>query len=144
MNQKYLVVDYDPEIIEHLEAQGIRHAYGDATDIEFLDEIGVDKAQLVVCTIPEFNVNQELLHYLEKENPKAAFICHANSYDEAIKLYQFGASYVMLPHFLGSERISTYIKNHGIKREAFEHYRQKHLSSLDEKTMLNPDFGTNN
>ena len=35
MKQRYLVVDYDPEIIEHLEVQGVRHAYGDATDSEF-------------------------------------------------------------------------------------------------------------
>ena len=32
--QRYLIVDYNPEIIEHLEEQGIRHAYGDATDSE--------------------------------------------------------------------------------------------------------------
>ncbi|HXH04837.1 MAG TPA: cation:proton antiporter, partial [Candidatus Nitrosotenuis sp.] len=34
MKERYLVVDYDPEIIEHLETQGVRHAYGDATDSE--------------------------------------------------------------------------------------------------------------
>lgn len=144
LNKRYLVVDYDPEVIESLETQGIRHAYGDTTDTEFLEEINVAKAKLIVCTITDTRINQELLKYLRQHNPDAAFICHAESYDEAINLYQMGASYVMLPHFLGSERISTFIKNHGIDKTAFEHYRQKHLTSLDEKALLNPDFGINN
>lgn len=141
MNEKYLVVDYDPDVIEHLETQGIRHAYGDATDSEFLDEIGADKARLIVCTITDFHVNKDLLYYLTEQNPAAAFICHANNYDEAANLYTLGASYVMLPHFIGSEKISAYIKKHGIEKAAFEAYRQKHAEFVTEKALLNPEFG---
>jgi len=135
MHQRYLVVDYDPEIIEHLESQGVRHAYGDATDDEFLDEISANKAELIVSTITEIDTNRSLLAYIRRHNPDASFVCHANSYDEAAELYRYGASYVMLPHFLGSERISGFIKRNGFKHDVFDNYRRKHLVTLG-KTAL--------
>lgn len=135
MKQRYLVVDYDPEIIEHLETQGIRHAYGDATDSEFLEDINASKAKLIVSTIGDIEANRELLKYLRHHNPTGSFICHANNYDEAAELYRHGASYVMLPHFLGSERISTYIKKNGITHDAFENYREKHIITIGKKAL---------
>lgn len=135
MHTRYLVVDYDPEIIEHLETQGIRHAYGDATDDEFLHDINTSKAELIVSTITDIDTNRSLLSYLRRHNPDVSFICHANSYDEAAELYRHGASYVMLPHFLGSERISGFIKRNGYAHNVFDNYRRKHLLTLG-KTAL--------
>ncbi|MBC7746732.1 cation:proton antiporter [Pedobacter sp.] len=137
LGQRYLVVDYDPEIIDHLEQQGVRHAYGDATDNEFLMDINAEKAELVVSTITEIDVNRSLLTYLRQHNPDAAFICHAETYDEAAELYRHGASYVMLPHFLGSERISSFIKRHGFNHAAFDDYREKHIITIGRKALEN-------
>lgn len=130
MKKRYLVVDYDPEIIEHLEAQGIRHVYGDATDSELLEEVNASKAELIVSTMTDLDANKALLAYLRRHNPSVAFICHANSYDEAASLYGRGASYVILPHFIGSERISGFIKRNGYSHATFDGYRRKHLISL--------------
>ena len=137
MRQRYLVVDYDPDIIEHLEEQGIRHAYGDATDEEFLEEINAGKAQLAVSMMTELADNKALLSYINRFEPRTTFICHANSYDEAAELYRHGASYVILPHFLGSERISSYIKQHGFNPKSFDAYREKHLTTIGKKAMHN-------
>jgi len=130
LKKRYVVVDYDPEVIEHLEQQGIRHAYGDATDAELLDEIGIDKAKLVVSTVTDLSTNLALLRILRHENPHAVFICHADNYNHAAELYNLGATYVMLPHFIGSEQISAFIKRHGLSHQAFDDYRQKHLLNL--------------
>ncbi|MBP7760206.1 cation:proton antiporter [Candidatus Saccharibacteria bacterium] len=135
MRQRYLVVDYDPDIIEHLEEQGIRHAYGDATDEEFLEEINAGKAQLVVSMMTDFAANKVLLSYVNRFEPRTTFICHANHYDEAADLYRHGASYVMLPHFIGSERISSYIKQHGFNPAAFDSYREKHIITIGKKAL---------
>lgn len=130
MKQRYLVVDYNPEIIEHLEAQGIRHAYGDASDEEFLEEINASKAQLVVSMITDLDVNHSILKYISRTDPRSTFICHANNYDEAAELYRSGASYVILPHFLGSEHISSFIQRHGFNPTAFDDYRKKHIITI--------------
>ncbi len=135
MRQRYLIVDYDPDVIEHLDAQGIRHAYGDATDEEFLEEINAGKAQLVVSMMTDFSANRVLLTYINRFTPRTTFICHANNYDEAAELYRHGASYVMLPHFIGSERISSYIKQHGFNPKAFDNYREKHIITIGKKAL---------
>ncbi|MFZ2494376.1 MAG: cation:proton antiporter [Candidatus Saccharimonadales bacterium] len=135
MHQRYLIVDYDPDVIEHLDEQGIRHAYGDATDEEFLEEINAGKAQLVVSMMTDFSSNRILLKYINRFTPRTTFICHANNYDEAAELYRHGASYVMLPHFIGSERISSYIKQHGFNPAAFDNYREKHIITIGKKAL---------
>ena len=135
MKQRYLVVDYDPDIFEHLEHQGIRHAYGDATDDEFLEELHAGKAHLIVSMMTDFEANRSLLRYTNRFEPRNTFICHAGNYDEAAELYRHGASYVMLPHFIGSQRISRYIKQHGFNPAAFDAYRQKHIITIGRKAL---------
>ncbi len=130
MRQRYLVVDYNPEIVEHLENQGIRHAYGDATDIEFLDEINAGRAKFVASTIIDRNVNHIILTHLHRFNPDIVYICHARTYEDALALYEQGATYVILPRFLGSEYITTHIKRYGMDKEAFSHFRAKHIVSI--------------
>lgn len=135
MKQRYLVVDYDPEVIEHLDRQGIRNTYGDATDEELLHEISAQKAKLIVSTVSDMSVNRSLLGYLRYHNPSAVFICHADGYDQAADLYRHGATYVMLPHFLGSERIGGFIKKHGFNHKAFDAYRKQHVITLGKSAL---------
>lgn len=130
MHKPYAVVDYNPEIVETLEHQHIPVVYGDATDYELLGEIGMDGAELVVSILPGIQNNITLLHYLRKHNPKCIFICHANDYDDAASLYEQGAAYVMLPHFIGSEKMSAFIHRNGTNRKAFDMYRRDHLVSI--------------
>ena len=135
MKMHYIVVDYDPEIIDSLEEQGIRHAYGDATDEEFLDEIAANEAKLVVSSMTDIATNRMLLTYLRRDNKSASFICHANNYAEAAQLYDIGASYVSLPHTIGSERISSFIKRHGLSHSALKDYRDKHLITIGRQAL---------
>lgn len=133
----YVVVDYDPDVIETLERQHIHHVYGDATDLELLEELDVRKAEMVVSTITDYLTNRILVQHVTSRgrNPNTAFICHADNYDDAAKLYKHGATYVMLPHFIGSERLSSFIKRNGSSREAFEIYRKRHIVSIGKAAM---------
>lgn len=139
MNQRYLVVDYDPEIIEHLEQQGIRHAYGDMTDEEFLEEINAAHAELIVSTLDSLETNLATLKYLRRHNSHISFICHATSYEDAAELYEHGASYVSLPHYIGSERISNFIKRHGMSHKVLSSYRDRHLITIGRRALQSAD-----
>ena len=130
MKQRYLVVDYDPEVIEHLESQGVRHAYGDATDTEFLEEINAGHAKFIASTIIDRRVNLLILSYLHRYSTDITFICHARTYEDALELYERGAAYVILPRFLGSEYITSHIKRHGIDKKTFDAFRAKHIVSI--------------
>lgn len=130
MKKRYVVIDFDPGVIEELEQQNINHIYGDVTDLELLEEIGVHRSELVVSTIADTETNLLLAEHITTRNKDALFICHASSFDAAEKLYEKGAAYVILPHFIGSEQISAFIRRHGSNKKAFQKYRQHHLVSI--------------
>jgi Kef-type K+ transport system membrane component KefB len=130
MKKRYVVIDYDPEVIEILEHQHVNHLYGDATDTELLDEIGIHKSELIISTIASARTNTILAEFISNANPEAIFVCHANTLDDAGALYDAGASYVMLPQFIGHEHINQFIKRNGSDKNAFAHYKQRHLLSL--------------
>jgi Kef-type K+ transport system membrane component KefB/voltage-gated potassium channel Kch len=131
MKKKYVVIDYDPEIIDTIEQRKINYLYGDATDVELLEEAGVDRAELIVSTIPDFQVNIFLLKFLAGKNPRAIAIMHTDDPTEAAKLYEAGASYVILPHYIGSEKVSEFIKKSGLKKSVFRKQRVRHLDYLE-------------
>ena len=139
MKMRYLVVDYNPEIIDHLETQGIRHAFGDMTDEEFLEEINASSAEIVVSTLDNLPANLLLLRYLKRHSPKISFICHASDYEDAAELYDHGASYVSLPHYIGSERISNFLKRHGVSHKALSRYRDRHLITIGRRAVASTD-----
>jgi Kef-type K+ transport system membrane component KefB len=130
MKKPYIVVDYNPDVIELLDKLHIESLYGDATDMELLSELHMHKAKLVVSTIPDTQINKVLVHYVRSRSKEAVIICHADDHNEAAELYKLGASYVMLPHLIGSERMSQFIHRNGLHKKSFERYREKHLIEL--------------
>ncbi len=130
LHKKYLVIDYDPEVIDILEQQKINYLYGDATDTELLREAGIDRCKMVVSTLTDHEANLFVVGLLDKLNPDAVFICHADNIRQASALYHAGASYVMIPHHIGSEKMSAFIRRSGLDKNEFDKYRQKHIAFL--------------
>ncbi len=126
----YLVVDFDPEAIAELEEHKIPCRYGDAEDLEFLHEIGADKARLLISTIPNVNVNSGLLALRRGHRPSGVTILVAQAIEAALKLYAEGATYVILPHVLGGNYASQLVGSYGFKREAFLTERARHIAHL--------------
>ncbi|PID32017.1 hypothetical protein CR970_02740 [Candidatus Saccharibacteria bacterium] len=130
LGKRYVVVDYDPAVIDVLEHRDVPFVYGDGTDLELLEEIEVENAKLIVSTFSDFHVTRQLVESIRRVNKKAVIVCHANNQEEAIDLYELGASYVMIPHYIGSEKVSLFIRKNGLRRTEFEHYREKHMAYL--------------
>lgn len=130
MEKRYVVVDYDPEMIEVLENRDEEYQYGDATDSEFLEELQLEKSRLIVSTVSDFKTNEFLANWLREHNPRAVFVCTSDNAANASDLYNEGASYVMMPHFIGNERLSAFIRKNGFSKVEFKHYREKHLAYL--------------
>jgi Kef-type K+ transport system membrane component KefB len=130
MNKTFVVVDYDPGVIDDLDARGIHYVYGDVTDLELLEELNLEYCKLVVSTITDLGVNSGIADWLSKVNPSAVFICTADTVEEASELYSRGSAYVMLPHYIGSEKIGAFIKRSGLKKSEFKKYRERHLAYL--------------
>jgi Kef-type K+ transport system membrane component KefB/Trk K+ transport system NAD-binding subunit len=131
LRKKYVVIDYDPEVVDTMDNRKVNYLYGDATDEELLEEAGVQHAKLIVSTIPDADVSAFLLKYVESKNPKAILILHADDPLEAAKFYESGASYVILPHYIGSEQVSAFIGKSGLNKTLFRKQRIKHLEYLE-------------
>ncbi len=130
MGKRFLVIDYDPEVIDILENMKVDYLYGDATDMELLKEAGIERCKMVVSTIIGHEANMFVANSLSELNPKAIYISHADNIVEANQLYEAGATYVMIPHHIGSEKMSAFIKRTGEDKDEFEKHRVKHISSL--------------
>lgn len=131
IGKRYLVIDYDPNVIDSLEHQDIPYLYGDATDVELLEEIGIHNSKMIISTFSDFEVTSALVKNISRINATSVIICHADNKDEAMQLYALGATYVMIPHFIGSEKISAFIKKSGLKKSEFNQFREKHLTYLE-------------
>ncbi len=141
MGKRFVVVDYDPAVIETLEHHDVAFMYGDATDPELMEEIGVEHAKLIISTFTDHEITRQLVSAVVKLNDKAVIICHATNQEEAIQLYEMGATYVMIPHYIGSEKVSAFLKRNGIDRAQFESFKEKHLAYLESHfTHIAPDM----
>jgi len=139
LKKKFVVIDYDPEVIETLEHQRIHYLYGDATDIELLQEANIDKAKLIVSTITDFETSSSLLNFLDREDSSAVVIAQADNARQASDLYKMGASYVILPHYIGGEKISAFVKKSGLSKSAFKKFRDDHLDYLEKQQAILED-----
>lgn len=141
MNKRFVVVDYDPAVIDTLEQHDVAFMYGDATDPELMEEIGVEHAKLIVSTFTDHEITRQLVSAIVKLNDTAVIICHATNQEEAIQLYEMGASYVMIPHYIGSEKVSAFLRRNGGDKAQFEQFKEKHLAYLESHfTHVAPDM----
>lgn len=131
-----IVVDYNPDVVETLEQKQIHFMYGDASDADLLEEVGVESAKIIVSTMGHFPTTKFLIEFVAKSNPDAVIIVQADSPEEAAEFYGLGASYVMVPHYVGSERLGNFISRHGFKKKEFEKHKERHLAQLHSKYEL--------
>jgi Kef-type K+ transport system membrane component KefB/Trk K+ transport system NAD-binding subunit len=136
MGKKFLVIDYDPELISELTKKKINCKYGDIDDEEFLDELNFNTLKMAVSTIPDFETNLLLLNKIRQTNKKTIITIVSHSIEEANKLYDKGATYVIMPHFLGADYFSMLINKHKLNLNKFLKEKKKHLKYLKTKKRL--------
>jgi Kef-type K+ transport system membrane component KefB/Trk K+ transport system NAD-binding subunit len=130
IKKKFLVVDYNPETIMNLAKEGIDCRYGDANDLELLNELNFSKAKMVISTIPDFDTNLLIISRTRVSNKKAVIIVLSHDIDNAVELYGKGATYVITPHFLGGHHAATLIEKHGLNINKFLKEKVIHIESL--------------
>ncbi|MFA6132308.1 MAG: cation:proton antiporter [Patescibacteria group bacterium] len=139
IGHKYLVVDYDPNVIEELKAKRIPAIYGDAGDEDFLKELRAEKTRLILSTIPDVTTSLELLTYLREEKFKGTAIVAARSAEEALECYTAGAAYVIVPSILGAERFSELLRRNKDKAKQWEKIKKTGKKEADEDIGLDTD-----
>lgn len=129
----FIVVDFNPEAIKHLEAENIAYKFGDAKDVEFLNELSLKSLKYVISSIPDFETNVMLVKKIREVNNKAIVIAISDSVDEAKSLYEIGANYVVMPHYLGASYAVKLISRAGTSKKEFEYHKRRHMEHLSKR-----------
>lgn len=128
--QSFQVIDFDPGKIQSLENKGIPCLYGDLYDSDFLNEINFVDAKMVVATIRDFDASVLIVRKVRALNERAIVVVLAQQVDEALYLYEAGASYVITPQFLSGYHTSMLIEECGFDVEKFILEKAKHVEHL--------------
>ncbi len=118
-HKKILVIDENPWIITHLQKKKMPCIYGDVSDIDFLEELHLKKSKMVISTVKNFDENMVLLKTLKQHYSDLIIILVSNHICEAIKLYEQGADYVIMPHYIGVDHTSVMLEEYGFDIHKF-------------------------
>ncbi|HSF03769.1 MAG TPA: NAD-binding protein, partial [Solirubrobacterales bacterium] len=109
MKQRIVAVDFNPETLEQLRADGVACHYGDVSNPETLRHSGIETAEIVVSSISDWFLqgtdNLRLLRLVQRLVPRARCIMTADTLKAAERLYAEGAAYVLLPPMLAAEHL---------------------------------------
>ncbi|MBT6253881.1 sodium:proton exchanger [Candidatus Uhrbacteria bacterium] len=118
MKKDYLVIDFDPYMVEQLEEKKIPSLYGDVGNEELLSFVRADKAEMIISTIPDLQVNSEILRFVKRRRSRATIIVAARTQLQAQELYDLGATFVIVLSVLGGTHFSELLeKKKGTKRQ---------------------------
>lgn len=127
--EKFVVIDFNPDIIKKLEEDGITSFFGDIIDEEIQDIAGLDKAKLVISTVPDTEDNILLLEAVGKLNKKPRVLVAAFEKLDAKELYNKGADYVVLPHMAGGHHLAKIITEDK-QSDLIKKYKEKDLKEI--------------
>jgi len=133
INATYLVIDFDPQVISKLEAEDTLTVYGDAEDVEFMSELPLSTIKVVVSTISDYETDLLIVRQTRSVNKEAIVIVKSNNVLQAEDLYKAGASYVVMPHYIGANYAAKMIKRLGVKASGYKKAKEAHVKFLSER-----------
>jgi Kef-type K+ transport system membrane component KefB/Trk K+ transport system NAD-binding subunit len=130
LKSSFAVVDFNPKVVLSLAKKGISTIYGDAGSKDFLRELPLNKAKIIISTIPDLETNMIIKERLKELNHSAVFIATTEQPIHALDLYKVGVDYVILPHHLGGDFAAHMIKSFQIDKSKYKQAGKNHKQEL--------------
>lgn len=128
--KQILVVDFNPEITNAITAAGFTAVFGDISDPEVLEELEFSKAKLVVITDPDVSDNVHLIKFTKEKNYKGPIISTAYWLHDAVKLYEAGADYVVVPETIGGKHVARILGEYWDDLSQIKKKKSKYFEEL--------------
>jgi len=129
-NISFVIVDFNPEVYKKLTAENYPVIFGDIADPEILEAVSLDKAKLIISTIDGLTDNLVLLEYIRKLAKKPLSIFTASTRTNALKFYESGANYVIVPDVVAGDHIRHIIKTYGFSGDKLAKVGKNHFNRL--------------
>ena len=142
INNSSRALDWDSEKDprrKKLIKENIHCIYGDIGDIEILERIRLNQIAMVISTSPDKRDNSLLIKKTKETNKKAIVFVTAYKVEDALELYDAGADYVILPHFLGGDHVSILIEQFGNDMDKMIRNKFGHIEELKNRQTLGHD-----
>ena len=108
----FLVMDFNPHIVEQMREKGQNVIYGDLGDPEILDSLQLERSKLIISTARDMADNEMLLEECKRRRIRAKIVVRALDDQHAKALKALGADYVILPEQVSGDYLVTQLKNH--------------------------------
>lgn len=107
------MIDFNVALHERIRQVGAHVEYGDLSNADTLLHAGVDRARVVVSTVPDDLLrgvdNRRLVEAIRRMNPKAIIIANAVNLADCDAIYEAGADYVFLSRVETARSLSDVI-----------------------------------
>ena len=111
LKNRLVAVDFNPEMLERLETEGVHRHYGDIANMATLEHAGIGRAAIVISGISDWFLkgtsNLQILRLVRSLAPTARIIVTGDTAEGAQELYVAGADYVMVPSVLSAEHLAS-------------------------------------
>lgn len=127
-----VIVDFNPKVINTLQAEGFNSVYGDISDIELLEELNLSKAKLLISTITDLDDNVPLISFCKSKGLTGPIIVTTYWARDAIKLYEAGADYVVVPELVGGDHTARVLADHWDDLAELRGSKERNLTKIIE------------
>ena len=119
MKISFAVVDCDPLAIHKLEDRKIPYFFGDASDVEFINELPLTKTKMIISTLPRADSQITFTKHIRIKNKKIIILTNLAHIRCINNLYEVGVDYVMIPHLLSGLWMAEVLKNMSLTKKTF-------------------------
>ena len=132
-----ILVDSDSEVVAYHIGNGIDSLYGSIDNPEVLNKARVEQAKLVVIATPFYPSLLTFLSYMKRNHPEVPIFARAHMFKDALRLYEAGADYVVMPQIVGSNvfvrKVFEFLEGNTVKE--MSNYREEFMKYLSEKVL---------
>lgn len=115
----FVLIELDHRRIDRAKERGAPTIFGDAAEPAVLEAAGIERARLLLVTVPVLGVSKAVVEHARRLNPTVTVVVRAESPDAMATFHAMGVSEVVLPELEASLEMT---------RQALVHLR---MSALD-------------
>lgn len=134
LKKDFIIIDFNPEVIKKLIKREQPCLYGDIGDVDILEKLRLEQVEIVISTIPDMNAAQLLIKKIKEHNSDTIIIVSALGIEDALKMYDKGADYVIVPHLLGGHQVSIMLEDISYDIDKLVETKLKHIQELKERS----------
>ncbi len=129
ITEHFLIIDFNPSVVEELKHRAVPVLYGDAGSEDVLKLVRVDSAKMIISTIPDMEVNADILDFVQARGSKALVVLTVKNSDDAARCYALGAHFVIVPSILGGAHFAQLLKKTKLLKRGWHDMAKKYQSN---------------